>query len=63
MLTYENGVWKNDGNDLVHYPIKGTTNTIKLLSLYKDNQGVLWVGTERSGIFKFNGESFEKFEF
>ena len=32
-------------------------------AIYQDNQGVLWVGTERSGVFKFNGESFEKFEF
>lgn len=63
MLTYENGIWKKDGNDLVHYPIKDASNTIKPLSLYEDNQGVLWVGTERSGVFKFNGESFEKFEF
>ena len=62
MLTYENGLWKNDGNDLIHYPVNNADNDVKLLSIFNDNQGVLWLGTERSGIFKFNGKSFEKFQ-
>ena len=62
MLTYDNGIWKNDGNNLVHYPLKDGNKEVKLLSIYKDNQGDFWLGTAQSGVFKFNGESFEKFE-
>lgn len=62
MLTYESGVWRNDGNELIHYPVKDGENDAKLYSIFKDKQGVLWIGTQNSGVYKFNGESFEKFE-
>lgn len=62
MLTYDKGIWKNDGNELIHYPVMDGDNAVKLFSLYKDNQGVLWLGTQSSGVYKFNGKSFEKFK-
>ena len=61
MLTYDNGIWKNDGNELIHYPVMDGNKALKLLSIYKDNQGVLWLGTQNSGVYRFNGKSFEKF--
>ncbi|MEZ2414484.1 two-component regulator propeller domain-containing protein [Muriicola sp. E247] len=63
MMTFDNGVWKNNGKDLTHYPIKDGTNDVKLSSMYKDNQGVIWLGTQGSGVLKFNKNSFEKVEF
>jgi len=63
MLTYDNGIWRNDGNELIHYPVTDGNEVVKLFSVYKDRQGVLWLGTQSSGVFKFNGESFEKIEF
>jgi ligand-binding sensor domain-containing protein len=62
MTTYDNGVWKNDGKQLIHYPIKDGETEVLLFSIYKDNQGVLWLGTFNAGVYKFNGQTFEKFE-
>jgi len=62
MVTYDNGVWKNNGKELIHYPIKDGETDVLLFSVYKDNQGVLWLGTFNAGVYKFNGKSFEKFE-
>lgn len=62
MVTYDNGVWRSNGTDLVHYPIKDDYTDILLFSIYKDNQGILWLGTHNAGVYKYNGKSFEKFE-
>lgn len=62
MATYDNGVWRNNGNELIHYPIKDGDTEVLLFSIYKDNQGVLWLGTHNAGVYKYNGESFKKFE-
>lgn len=34
---------------------------ITLFSIYKDNYGDLWLGTQENGAFKFNEKTFEKF--
>ena len=62
MLTYDNGVWKYNGKELIHYPIIDGDINVLLFSIYKDNQGVLWLGTHNAGVYKFNGKSFDKFE-
>lgn len=62
MVTYDNGVWRHKGNELIHYPIKDGDADVLLFSIYKDNQGVLWLGTHNAGVYKYNGKSFEKFE-
>lgn len=62
MLSYKNGVWRNNGKELIHYPIKDGETDVLLFSIYKDNQGILWLGTFNAGVYKFNGKSFEKFE-
>ena len=63
MVTYNNGVWKNNGKALLHYPIKDGEIDVLLFSIFKDNQGTLWLGTHNAGVYKFNGQSFEKFKF
>jgi ligand-binding sensor domain-containing protein len=62
MATYEEGVWRNDGKKLIHYPIKDGEKSVLAFSIYKDNQGVIWLGTHNAGVYKFNGDTFEKFE-
>lgn len=37
------------------------SKNISLFSIYMDNKGDLWLGTDENGAFKFNGKSFEKF--
>jgi len=62
MVTYDNGVWRNNGTELIQYPIKADDTDALLFSIYKDNQGVLWLGTHNAGVYKYNGKSFDKFE-
>lgn len=61
MLTYQDGVWKYDGTELLQYPLKKNSGNLALLTVYKDSSGSLWVGTEKSGVLKMQGESFEPF--
>jgi hypothetical protein len=62
MITYDNGVWKYDGNEFIHYPVKAGNVEVRLLSIYKDNRGLIWLGSQDSGVFRFNGTNFEEFE-
>lgn len=61
MTNYNEGVWKYDGKNLTHYPIKNTENVL-VVSLYKDNIGTLWLGTDNAGVYKFKDNTFEKFK-
>ena len=60
-VTYLDGVWKYDGENITHFPVKENSKQITLFSIYKDNKGGLWVGTHENGAYKFNGTTFEKF--
>lgn len=62
MVSYDEGVWKNDGEQLINYPIKDDGKEVLLFSIYKDRRGVLWLGTHNAGAYRFNGERFEKFK-
>jgi hypothetical protein len=61
MATYENGVWKYNGKELIHYPVKAGETDVLLFTINKDNKGVLWLGTHNAGVYTFNGHTFEKF--
>ena len=61
LATYEDGVYKYNGKELIHYPIKDGETDVLLFTIYKDNKGVLWLGTHNAGVYTFNGSSFEKF--
>jgi ligand-binding sensor domain-containing protein len=61
MATYENGVWKYNGKELINYPVKDGETDVLLFTIYKDNKGVLWLGTHNAGVYTFNGHTFEKF--
>ncbi len=63
MATYDDGVWQNNGEKLIHYPIRNGDKTILIFSIYKDKQGMLWLVTNNDGIYKYNGTGFEKYEF
>jgi len=62
MLTYNDGVWRNNGKKLIHYPINDGEIEVLLFTIYKDNQGVIWLGSHNAGVYKFNGSDFEKFK-
>lgn len=62
MATYDDGVWCKTDNEFIHYPIKDGDTNILLFSIYKDNTGVLWLTTQNSDVYKYNGVDFEKFK-
>lgn len=61
MATLREGVWRYDGRNITHYPVKDRDQVINLFSIQTDNHGTLWLGTQESGAYKFNGKTFEKF--
>ena len=60
LATYENGVYKYNGKELIHYPIKDGETDVLLFTIYKDNKGALWLGTHNAGVYKFTGKTFER---
>lgn len=62
MATYNEGVWRYDGKNITHYPVKNGDETITLFSIYKDKKGEIWLGTHENGAYKFNGKTFERFK-
>ena len=61
-MTNQAGVWRNDGNVLTPFLIDFGERKILPTSIYSDNRGVLWLGTNTDGIYKYDGKSFEKFK-
>lgn len=62
LTTWDKGVFKYDGRNIVNYSVKDGSKNINLVSMFKDNQGDLWLGTAEYGAYKFNGNTFRKFE-
>ena len=60
MLTYDDGIWRNTGSELIRYPIKENNKTVLLWKLYKDRNNDLWVLSHHKGLFKFDGAQFVK---
>lgn len=60
MATYEDGVYKYNGKELIHYSIKDGETDVLLFTIYKDKKGVLWLGTHNAGVYKFTGKTFER---
>ncbi|UTW61233.1 hypothetical protein KFE98_14580 [bacterium SCSIO 12741] len=60
MLSYNEGIWRFDGEKMHHYSIQNEQGPVNLFSLYKDRSGQLLVGTESDGVYRLNGNRFEK---
>lgn len=60
LATYEEGVYKYNGKELIHYPIKDGETDVLLFTIYKDNKGALWLGTHNAGVYKFMEKTFER---
>jgi ligand-binding sensor domain-containing protein len=61
IVTYRNGVFRIDGDQITHYTVQNMGQETTLYAIYKDNAGDLWLGSGESGAYKFNGTSFERF--
>lgn len=62
-LTYDEGVWYNNGKSLQHYPILKDGAAVLLASMYQDRQGIWWVGTQENGLYQFDGKAFIPYTF
>jgi hypothetical protein len=51
---------KSSARKLLNLP---ETKNIPIFCIYKDNNGELWLGTHENRVLKFNGKSFEKYNF
>lgn len=62
MATYDEGIWKNDGEKLTHYLVKDGKSTVTFFSIYADRHGKLWAGSLEKGIYIFDDEEFTPFK-
>jgi ligand-binding sensor domain-containing protein len=62
MTTYGGILWKYDGKALSSFKINKGKEVVLLVSIYQDKNGVLWIGTDNDGVYKQNGDKFEKFK-
>lgn len=63
MTTYSDGVYRFNGKEIKHYIIKDGEKAINILSIFKDKNEVLWLGTEQHWVYRFNGKEFERYKF
>ncbi|GHC61093.1 ligand-binding sensor domain-containing protein [Ulvibacter litoralis] len=62
MTNYRGRVWKYDGKTLSEFEINNEVKDVLLITIYQDNNGIMWLGTANDGVYKSNGKSFEKFK-
>ncbi|MBL4771542.1 MAG: hypothetical protein JKY61_10465 [Planctomycetes bacterium] len=58
MACGSNGAWKFDGKTVTHYPI---AEGAYAYSIYNDQQEQIWVGTLDHGVYRLNGDAFQRF--
>lgn len=61
MTAYNEGVWRFDGGKLTVQSITKNGRNIQPMSIYRDRNGVLWLGTDNDGVYVMKGKSFVKF--
>lgn len=55
-----NGIVKFDGNKFEHFAIEDSL-LIAVYELYRDNQDMIWIGTEYNGLYIYDGKKLSKF--
>jgi ligand-binding sensor domain-containing protein len=59
--TVESGVWRYDGNSVKNFTQEDGLESKQIWFIHKSKQGELWFGgKEPSGVYRFNGKSFER---
>lgn len=61
MSAFKDGVWRYDGKNLVQYPIRTGNAPAKVISVYLDRRGTVWVATEDAGLFRWVKDRFVPF--
>lgn len=63
MTTYHGGVWIYDGESLENYEVHNGRETVLLITIYQDRDGIIWLGTRNDGVYKQDDRGFAKFDF
>jgi len=59
--TFKSGVWRYDGKSFANFTAKDGIPNEQITTIYKSKDQKLWFGgTNPSGVYQFNGVSFEK---
>lgn len=53
LTTVSGGVYYSRGNEIVHYGKKDGVTDNEIWSIYSDNQGNIWFGSNGDGVFRF----------
>lgn len=61
MTSYSGTVWKYDGKNFTTFSVKDNFTEALITTIYEDKKGQLWLGTNNTGVYSFNGETFERF--
>lgn len=61
LSPYGGGIWRYDGKSMRNYPVKDAGKDTQVFRIFKDNAGLMWLGTPTAGPYRFNGEAFEPF--
>jgi ligand-binding sensor domain-containing protein len=62
IASYREGVYRKQGEQLLHYPIQQDEIIGEAFAMYVDRQGVVWVTTRNLGMFQWDGDKFRRFE-
>jgi ligand-binding sensor domain-containing protein len=54
----DSGVWKYDGFDMANFTTQHGLSSNSVRTVYKDNNGGVWVGLMNGSVYLFNGSSF-----
>lgn len=55
-------VFRYDGLKMIQYPVEFRDGAMFGISISRDRQDNLWLGSQKDGVYQFNGESFERFK-
>ena len=63
MATYTGGIWRYHPatGTVSRYPVEDKSRPVNVRCMYQDRRGVIWLGTEENGAYRFNGTAFERF--
>lgn len=61
LSPYGGGIWRYDGESMTKYPVKDEGKDTQVFRIFKDNAGVMWLGTPTAGPYRFRGDGFEPF--
>lgn len=55
------GIWRYDGNACTNFTVKDGFGDYGVWSMIEDKAGNIWVGTNNTGLYRFDGKTFTEF--